>query len=100
MVEWVRINGQNVEVSQIVFPLVIVLTQDCDLAQDDAVDHPSHYNSGKIEVIDAIEDWNLGFHLGNVVKYIARSPHKGTPIEDLKKAKWYLDRYIENVAES
>lgn len=66
----------------------------------DAVDHPSHYNSGKIEVIDAIEDWNLGFHLGNVVKYIARSPHKGTPIEDLKKAKWYLDRYIENVAES
>lgn len=37
----------------------------------DAVDHPSHYNSGKIEVIDAIEDWNLGFHLGNVVKYIA-----------------------------
>ena len=50
---------------------------------------------GKYEVIDVIEDWGLGFHLGNVVKYVARAEHKNDAIEDLKKARWYLDRYIE-----
>lgn len=59
-----------------------------------AVDHPKHYNAGRIEVIDAIEDWQLGFHLGNVVKYVARAGRKGPPLEDLKKAQWYLDRAI------
>ena len=61
------------------------------------VDHPKHYNAGKIEVIDAIEDWKLGFHLGNVVKYVARAEHKGKPLEDLKKAQWYLSRAIEKL---
>lgn len=60
-----------------------------------AVDHPSHYNVGKIEVIDAIEDWGLNFSLGNAVKYIARADHKGKPIEDLRKARWYIEREIE-----
>ena len=60
----------------------------------EAVNHPSHYNSGRFEVIDVIEDWRLGFCLGNVVKYVARAEHKGSTIEDLKKAKWYLDREI------
>lgn len=59
------------------------------------VNHPKHYNSGKIEVIDAIEDWNMGFCDGNVVKYVARHKLKGKPIEDLKKAKWYLERLIQ-----
>ena len=58
------------------------------------VDHPAHYNMGAIEVIDAIEDWRLGFHLGNAVKYIARADHKGSRLDDLKKARWYLDREI------
>jgi hypothetical protein len=61
----------------------------------DSVDHPTHYNSGSIEVIDAIEDWKLGFHEGNVVKYVARAKHKGQELEDLKKAAWYLNRLIE-----
>jgi hypothetical protein len=63
----------------------------------DPVSHPSHYNSGKIEVIEAIEDWNLGFHLGNSVKYIARAGKKdpAKEVEDLEKAKWYLSRRIE-----
>ena len=61
------------------------------------VNHPSHYNQGKIEVIDAIEDWGLDFNAGNVVKYIARYRHKGDQIEDLKKARWYLDRLIEGL---
>jgi len=60
-----------------------------------AINHPSHCNQGKIEVIDAIEDWDLGFSLGNAVKYIARAEHKGRPIEDLQKACWYLDREIQ-----
>lgn len=59
------------------------------------VDHPAHYNVGNIEVIDAIEDWGLGFHLGSTVKYVARAEHKGTLLEDLKKARWYLDRKIQ-----
>ncbi len=58
------------------------------------VNHPAHYNQGKIEVIDAIEDWDLNFNEGNVVKYVARHRHKINPLEDLKKAKWYLDRII------
>lgn len=61
------------------------------------VHHPKHYNVGKIEVIDFIEDQDLGFHLGNVVKYISRAGKKGETLEDLHKAKWYLDRYIEKL---
>ena len=49
------------------------------------VNHPAHYTFGKFEVIDVIEDWKLGFHLGNAVKYIARAGRKGSRIEDLKK---------------
>ena len=61
----------------------------------DNVDHPKHYNAGKIEVIDAIEEWEMGFCDGNVIKYVARHRYKGKPIEDLKKAKWYLERLIQ-----
>jgi len=60
----------------------------------DSINHPKHYSVGGIEVINAVEAWDLGFHLGNVVKYIVRCKHKGKRLEDLKKAKWYLDRYI------
>jgi hypothetical protein len=58
------------------------------------VNHPAHYNAGKIEVIDAIEDWGLDFIEGNVVKYITRSKHKGNTLGDLRKARWYLDYRI------
>ena len=63
------------------------------------INHPSHYNVGKIEVIEAIEDWKLNFSLGNCIKYIARAGHKDpkTEIEDLKKAAWYLAREIERL---
>lgn len=60
------------------------------------VNHPRHYNIGAIEAIDAIEDWGLGFNLGNAVKYIARADHKGNPVEDLRKAAWYIQRELEN----
>ena len=65
----------------------------------EAVNHPGHYQ-GKIEVIDFIEDKGLGFHLGNTVKYIARAGKKDPSkvLEDLRKAKWYLDRKIEQMS--
>ena len=61
----------------------------------DSVNHPSHYNQGNIEVIDAIEDWKLNFALGNVVKYVARADHKVRALEELEKARFYLDDEIE-----
>ena len=60
------------------------------------VSHPSHYNQG-IEAIDIIESWNLNFSLGNAIKYILRSPYKGKQIEDLEKARWYIDREINRL---
>ena len=63
--------------------------------KEDVINHPSHYTRGTIEVIDFIEDQQLPYHLGNVIKYIARAGHKGDKLEDLKKAQWYLARYIE-----
>lgn len=58
------------------------------------VDKPAHYRTGLIEVIDFIEDQKFGYHLGNVVKYVSRSAHKGHQLQDLKKARWYLEREI------
>lgn len=71
---------------------------------EDKVNHPSHYTYGKIEVIDFIEDKELNFNLGNVVKYVARAGKKKSSgksleakaLEDLKKAKWYLDHEIQS----
>jgi len=54
----------------------------------------THYSRYNPQPIEAIEGWGLGFHLGNVLKYILRAPHKGTELRDLKKARWYLDRWI------
>lgn len=68
------------------------------------VDHPAHYNRGAntiledgtalYEPIKVIDDWGLGFCLGNAVKYILRAPHKGTERQDLEKARWYLEHWI------
>lgn len=63
------------------------------------VNHPPHYNHGNIEVIDVIEDWDLDFHLGNAIKYIARAEHKGSYKEDIKKAIWYLERKLETMTD-
>jgi hypothetical protein len=61
------------------------------------VNHPKHYNHGKFEVIDVIEDWEVDFHIGNVIKYVSRAGRKNddTEIQDLKKALWYLQRKID-----
>ena len=81
-------NGKNVQ------------TQNCECSSvgqlNDPVNHPAHYTSGKIEVIDYIEDQKLPYHLGNAVKYISRAgkKDKDKTVEDLKKAVWYIQRYI------
>ena len=61
------------------------------------VDHPNHYNQGSPEAIEIIEGWNLNFHLGNAIKYILRSPYKGSEKEDIRKALWYLHRHQNNI---
>lgn len=63
------------------------------------VEHPHHYGGAEdpYEAIKVIEAWDLGFHLGNCLKYICRRKHKGEYIENLKKARWYLDRYIRRL---
>jgi len=60
----------------------------------DPINHPSHYNVGGIECLDVIEAWECNYHLGNVLKYVCRAKHKGRELADLKKARFYLDRYI------
>jgi hypothetical protein len=65
----------------------------------DLINHPPHYTSGGIEVIDYIDakftkEQLKGFLLGNIIKYISRHPHKGG-LSDLKKANWYLDKLIK-----
>lgn len=62
----------------------------------DMVNHPSHYNKGGIEVLDIIEAYDLDYKLGNVIKYILRSKYKGKELEDLKKAKFYLEKVISD----
>lgn len=66
---------------------------------NDPVNHPAHYTSGNIEVIDFIEDQRLNYHLGNAVKYISRAGKKDPmkEIEDLEKAVWYINRHINNL---
>ena len=63
---------------------------------NDNINHPKHYNHGRIEVIEAIEDWGLNYHLGNAMKYIGRAAHKGSYEADIQKAIWYLQRDLEN----
>jgi hypothetical protein len=65
----------------------------------DVVNHPDHYTDGGIETIDFIEAKNLPYHLGNAVKYISRAGKKypEKTVEDLKKAVWYINRYISKL---
>lgn len=71
--------------------------QEQELPSTDLVNHPPHYKSkAGLESIQVIEAFDLGFNLGNAVKYILRCNKKGNKIQDLDKAIWYLKREIEN----
>lgn len=65
----------------------------------EVINHPQHYGGkdNQYEAIKVIEAWNLGFSLGNAIKYISRAGKKNNAIEDLKKAKWYLEHEIEKL---
>ena len=78
-------------------PLLAGGPTEAELNGTDNVNHPAHYKTGGIETIDFIEAKNLNYHLGNVVKYITRSGHKGDKLKDLEKAQWYLNRAIDNL---
>ena len=70
------------------------ITDKTEFIMPDPVNHPAHYTTGGVETIDFIEAKKLNYNLGNVVKYITRADHKGDRMEDLRKAKWYLEREI------
>ena len=66
----------------------------------DVINRPKHYAYSEIEPIDVIEAWNLNYSMGCAMKYVARHKHKGSPIEDLQKANWYITREIERLQRS
>jgi hypothetical protein len=63
------------------------------------INNPAHYKGNKFEVIDIIEDFELGFKLGNVIKYVLRAGQKESYLKDLQKAAWYLQREIDSIEE-
>ena len=65
----------------------------------EAVNHPSHYNAGDIECIEAIEaaGYGIDFCAGNAMKYLWRFKHKGTPVQDVKKAEFYIKRLVQQL---
>lgn len=65
-----------------------------EIQEREMVNHPDHYQGDNFEVIDIIEDYNLGFCLGNAIKYILRADKKGNRKQDLKKAIWYIQREV------
>lgn len=62
--------------------------------QADMINNPPHYTKG-IECADYVESHDMSFFQGNAVKYLTRYKHKGTPLEDLQKARWYIERLIQ-----
>lgn len=77
------------------------LNQTANLSKHaDIISRPSHYTDGrKYEPKDVIRDWNLNFNLGSAVKYISRAGRKDDIIQDLKKAKQFIDFEIEALTE-
>ena len=75
-------------------PLIFGPEKPISVPEPDMVNHPPHYKVGGIETIDFIEAKNLTYHLGNAVKYISRAYYKDNPLQDLKKARFYIDREI------
>lgn len=75
----------------------LIADVDLELNMEDLIKHPQHYNKGSIQPIEIIVDWSLDYMLGNVIKYINRHEHKGTPIQDLEKAARYLEMKIAHL---
>jgi hypothetical protein len=65
------------------------------MRNENLIDHPEHYQSDGIEVIDIIDSFNLNFNLGNSIKYILRADKKGNKKQDLEKAIWYINHELK-----
>ncbi len=98
------INEDNIELVQDSVPIPDLGTKeankiirDANKSSSDPIVKPSHYTQGKIEILDFLEDQKLDFRLSNVIKYVCRHAYKGKPLEDLKKARFYLDRVIKEL---
>lgn len=81
----------------------IIHKKECALSKvkKEMVNHPQHYQSKNgMEAIDVIEAFDLGFNLGNVIKYILRAGKKDATVQELEKAKWYLEREINKLKEN
>lgn len=76
------------------------ITKYTSFKKPEYIKHPKHYNQGKYEPIDVIKDWKLDFNLGNVLKYIARCEYKNNKLQDLKKAKEYLEHEIKSIEDT
>ena len=96
IIEGAKFESTLGEIDELEDELDTVFAEPLELPKE-LVNHPSHYNRGKYEVIDVIEDWHLGFNLGNAVKYIGRCGHKDDPVQELEKAKWYVQREIDRI---
>lgn len=68
------------------------------MKENDLANHPNHYGGkdNPYEAIKVIENWKLNFTLGNAIKYLARADHKNNKLQDLEKAKWYIQKEINN----
>ena len=69
---------------------------------EDKINHPKHYNVNwagdkAIETYAYIRSWRMDYPESNIIKYVTRHPYKGKSLEDLKKARWYLNKLIEEV---
>jgi hypothetical protein len=100
--DWARLRKAIPAVENSIDVAMVECHKD-DWSDEDVVNSPSHYNSGGIECIDAIEDSMSsiafkGYLKGNVQKYLWRYEMKGKPAEDLKKAQWYLAKLLSVVA--
>lgn len=100
--EWIKVRPNEAHLLEKDYRERFVQSNDVQQRKrNDTVNHPSHYNYGEIEVINFIEQVtkhynpNVAYHIGNAIKYLARSPHKNGK-EDIEKAKWYIERAFEN----
>lgn len=90
-----RANLDAVRSAPLILADAVIETVPEEIEPDFCAD-PEHYTYSDIEPIDVIEAWDLNFRLGCVLKYVARCNHKGSKVQDLKKAIWYLEREIKN----
>lgn len=100
--EWIKVRPNEAHLLEKDYRERFVQSNDLQQRKrNDIVNHPSHYNYGDIEVINFIEQVtkhynpNVAYHIGNAIKYLARSPHKNGK-EDIDKARWYIERAFEN----